>query len=211
MPATKLFLAFFLPLKLTYAQDEYWSINQLKKSLNNQTSIIAEYVRRDRNTFFENKNLELARLSIGGRLHSWNYLLGAAYLDFVTANDERRLHQYLLKNCQWTDRFNSMFRIGLEQRNFINDEYLYWRFRNRLQLNYSIAEYFGLSTYDEILFSLNGDKKFSLGFNENRLGIGFHLNVKNIDIYVYQTYAIIKTLSSDTKQNWLQIQTILNF
>lgn len=209
--ATKLFFLLMAVFSYAKAQDEYWGIYQFKKNINKEHFVFTEYVRRDKNALFDKKNLELARLSWAGQLNSWNYLIGASYVDFNSANDERRLHQFLLRNFNLNESINSTIRTGFEQRSFINDDQIYLRFRLRAQINYQTSTLLGLSAYDEMLFSLNGEERFYQGFNENRLGLGFHFKISSVNFYIFQTFATLKNLTSETNPRWLQLQTIFNF
>lgn len=211
MRATKLFLLIITAFSYASAQDEYWGIYQFKKNISDDHFVFAEYVRRDKNTFFDAKNLELTRLSWAGKWKSWNYLIGASYVDFNSTNDERRLHQFFIRNFKMSDAINSSVRTGLEQRSFINDDLMYIRFRLRGQINFQTSSFFGLSAYDEMLFSINGGNRFYQGLNENRLGLGINFKFNAVDFYIYQTFATLKTLTVETNPRWLQLQTIFNF
>jgi len=194
-----------------FASDEYWGIYQFKKEISGSNFIFAEYVRRDYDGFFIRRNLDLFRLSYGGKLNEWTYLLGAAYVDFETSSNERRLHQFLIKNTNYSPNISSSVRLGLEQRSFIFDDVLYWRGRIRGQLNLPLIYQVGFSLYDEMLFALNGTNKFYQGLNENRFGVGLRYKTETYEILIFQTYAKIKTLKAETNPQWLQLQSIFTF
>lgn len=194
-----------------FASDEYWGIYQFKKEVSDSNFIFAEYVRRDYEGFFKERNLDLFRFSYGGKLDEWTYLLGAAYVDFETSSDERRIHQFFIKNTNHSPNISSSVRLGLEQRSFISDDELYWRGRLRGQLNLPLIYQIGFSLYDEMLFALNGPNKFHQGFNENRFGVGLRYKAETYEILIFQTYAKIKTLKTESSPQWLQLQTIFTF
>lgn len=193
------------------AADEYWGIYQFKKDISDTHFLFAEYLRRDLSGYFEVKKFDLFRISYGGKINEWIYLVGAAYVDFSSFTDERRLHQFFIRNINHGQIASSIIRLGLEQRSFISDDELYWRGRVRGQLNVSLVSSFGVSFYDEMLFALNGVNKFYQGFNENRLGVGFRYKAKQIEVLIYHTYATVKTLKTELNQQWIQLQTIFNF
>lgn len=205
---------YFLVLILSvpaFARDEDWGVFQFRKRLDGGHQIFAEYVRRDRGDLFSQKFLDLYRLSWGGKLGDWTYLVGAAYVDFNSGPDERRLHQFGVYNFFWENKISGFIRIGLEQRSFISDEFIYLRSRNRLQLNLLPEYAFGLSGYDEIFYVPDGHNKFSSGFNENRLGFGLRYTIENLEIYLFHTTGYLKTPKSNDQFEWLQLQTIFSF
>ncbi len=203
-----LILTFSLPL---FARHEDWGIFQFRKRLTEGQQIFAEYVRRDRGDLFSEKFLDLYRLSWGGRLGAWAYLVGGAYVDFNMGSDERRLHQFGLYNFTIENKVSGVFRLGFEQRSFISDDFVYLRSRNRLQLNFIPQHAFGVSVYDEVFYVPEGRSKFSSGFNENRFGIGVRYITENIEFYVFNTTGYMKTPKSSERFEWLQLQTIFSF
>lgn len=194
-----------------FASDEYWGIYQFKAEISESNFIFTEYVRRDFSGLFKEKNLDLLRLSYGGKLGDWTYLIGAAYVNFELSTDERRLHQFFIKNTNHSHNISSSIRLGLEQRSFISDDELYWRARVRGQLNLPLLYWVGFSLYDEMLFALNGQNKFYQGLNENRFGVGFRYKAETYEILIFQTYAKLKTLKTESSPQWLQLQTIFTF
>ncbi|MBL7555239.1 MAG: DUF2490 domain-containing protein [Bdellovibrionaceae bacterium] len=205
---------YFLVLTLTlpaFARDEDWGIFQFRKRLDGGHQIFAEYVRRDRGELFSQKFLDLYRLSWGGKLGDWTYLIGGAYVDFNIGADERRLHQFGIYNFTKENTVSGVFRTGLEERSFISDDFIYFRYRNRIQLNLLPQHAFGFSIYDEIFYVPDGRNKFSSGFNENRLGIGFRYVIENLEFYIFNTTGYMKTPKSSDRFEWLQLQTIFSF
>jgi hypothetical protein len=215
MRATKLsqtiFLCSFFLSSTSFARDEDWGIFQFRQRLDGGHQIFAEYVRRESVDPFSRKFLDLYRLSWGGRFGEWGYLVGGAYIDFDGSADERRLHQFGIYNFTSENQISGLVRIGLEERSFISDEHLYLRFRNRLQLNLFPQFAFGPSAYDEIFYVPEGHDKFSNGFNENRLGLGFRYFVGDFEIYVFHTTGYLKTLKSSDRFEWFQLQTVFSF
>lgn len=195
------------------ASDETWGIFQFRKKLDGGRQIFAEYVRRDRGDLFENRKLDLFRLSYGAKIEdsSWGYLLGVAYLDFETGGDERRLHQFAIYSRTFETLVGILGRFGFEQRQFNGDEGVYWRIRNRVQLNLLPQFSIGPSVYDEILYAVDGRSRFSTGFNENRLGVGLRYHLPNFELMIYHTSAHLKTLRRGDRVEWLQIQTVYSF
>ena len=210
MRAISIFFIFIITSKYSLAQDEYWSILQFKKNISSDNSIFAEYIRRDKDTFGDNNNLVLTRASLTGHYESWNYLIGASYVDFNLGNDERRLHQFFTKDFKISNSFTTVVRSGFEERFFINDDSIYWRYRLRAQINYLTTEQFGLSSYDEMIFSLNGEKRFYQGLSENRLGLGLSLKLKSVQFYLFNVFANLKNLTTESNPRWLQMQAIFN-
>jgi hypothetical protein len=205
-----LFLALFLSVP-ALARDEDWGIFQFRKRLEDGHQIFGEYVRRDRGDIFSEKFLDLYRLSWGGKIGNWSYLLGAAYVDFNTGADERRLHQFAVYNFRKEDIVSGIIRTGLEQRSFISDDYIYFRFRNRLHLNFFPQFPFGVSGYDEIFYVPNGHNRFISGINENRFGLGLRYVFENFEIYLFHTTGYTKTPKSSDRFEWVQLQTIFSF
>lgn len=194
-----------------YASDEYWGIFQFKKDISNSNFIFTEFVRRDQEVYFNNKNLDLFRLSYGTKWNDWIYLIGGAYVDFNSSSDERRLHQFLIKNTNHSSNISTSIRLGLEQRSFISDDLLYWRARIRGQVNLPFINPVGFSVYNETLFALNGENRYHQGLNENRFGLGFRFKAETYEILLFQTYANLKTLKNESSPQWLQLQTIFTF
>jgi len=196
-----------------YGGDESWGIFQFRKKLDGGHQIFAEYVRRDRGDLFSQKNLDLFRLSYGGKIEgsNWGYLVGAAFVDFETGGDERRLHQFGLYNRSFEGVVGVLGRFGFEQRQFNGDEGVYWRIRSRVQLNRLPQFAFGPAIYDEILYAVDGRTRFQTGFNENRFGLGVRFHTDDLEIILYHTAAHLKTLRRDDRVEWLQIQTVYSF
>lgn len=215
MRDTRLLIYIFLLISLScssvFASDENWGIFQFRKRLDNGHQLFAEYVRRDRGNLFAGKFLDLYRLSWGGKIGNWVYLVGGAYVDFENSSDERRLHQFGIYNFNFENKVSGLVRIGLEQRSFISDGNIYLRSRNRIQLNLFPQFPFGLSGYDEVFYVPNGQDKFSTGFNENRLGLGFRHLINDLEIYIFHTTGYLKTLKSSDRFEWIQLQTIYSF
>jgi len=215
MRGTRLSIYIFLLISLSwssvFASDEHWGIFQFRKRLDNGHQLFAEYVRRDRGNLFSGKFLDLYRLSWGGKIGNWVYLVGGAYVDFENSSDERRLHQFGIYNFNFENKVSGLVRIGLEQRSFVSDDNVYLRSRNRTQLNLFPQFSFGLSGYDEIFYVPDGRNKFSTGFNENRLGIGFRYSINDLEIYIFHTTGYLKTLKSSDRFEWIQLQTIYTF
>jgi hypothetical protein len=196
-----------------HARDESWSIFQFRKKLDGGHQVFAEYVRRDRGDLFTNKNLDLFRISYGGKIEGsqWGHLVGAAFVDFETGGDERRLHQFALYNRSFDGVVGILGRFGFEQRQFNGDEGVYWRIRNRVQLNWLPQFTFGPSIYDEILYAVDGRMRFQTGFNENRFGLGVRFHTDDLEVLLYHTAAHLKTLRRDDRVEWLQLQTVYSF
>lgn len=211
----KIFITiYFLAMAMSIpalARDEDWGIFQLRKRLDGGDQVFAEYVRRDRGELYSEKFLDLFRISWGGRLGDWTYLIGGAYVDFNIGSDERRLHQFGIYNFTLENKVSGVFRTGLEQRSFVSDDFIYLRARNRLQLNILPQYAFGFSAYNEIFYVPDGRNKFSSGFNENRLGIGFRYMIENLEFYIFNTTGYMKTKKTSDRFEWLQLQTIFSF
>lgn len=204
-------LGVFLITSNSFAYDEEWGIFQFRKKLEGDNQIFAEYVRRDYSKLFDQRNFDMIRLSWGGRVGQWGYLVGASYLDFERGNDERRLHQFFTYNTRFENAAAIFVRLGLEQRNFITDENLYWRQRTRVQVNFLPQYVFGVAAYNEAFYAFNGYKKFAVGLNENRHGWGLRYNQGPFDVYLYHVFAELTTLKSKTQPQWLQLQTVYTF
>lgn len=204
----------FLPLILSSAAnaaEEYWGIYQFRNDLSSSHFLFSEYVRRDTNTFFGTNNLDLVRFSIGGKVEGWTYLVGGAYVNFATSDDERRLHQFFIRSFNLSQYITAPIRLGLEQRSFISNENLYFRARLRGQVNFPVWSAFGFAAYDEMLLALNGANRFYQGLNENRLGFGIRLKFESVEALLFHTQAQVKTLRSETHPQWIQLQTIIQF
>ena len=194
-----------------YAYDEEWGIFQFRKRLDNGHQVFGEYVRRDRGNLLSAKFFDLYRLSWGGKLRDWTYLVGGAYVDFKTGSSERRLHQFGIYNFLAENKISGFFRLGLEERNFASDHLIYFRSRNRLHLNFLPQYAFGLSAYDELFYVLNGHDRFLTGFNENRFGLGFRYFLENLEIYVFHTNGYLKKTKTTDQVEWIQLQTVFSF
>lgn len=205
------FLILTFSSAFSHAADEYWEIIQVKKSLSGSNFLLVEYVERDFENFFQSKNLNLIRISYGGRIGAFKYLIGGAYVDFESSSDERRAHQFLLYNYNLASAADFFVRMGLEERSFISDDNLYLRGRLRIQVN-PLPEYpFGVALYDEIFYVPDGFNKFANGFNENRLGIGLRYITKPVELYVYHTEADLKGFRGLRHLRWIQLQAVFNF
>jgi len=194
-----------------FATNEYWGIYQFKSDLYKDHFIFTEYVRRDKENYFKDKNLDLIRLSIGGKWKTWTYMLGLAHVDFENGAEELRFHQFLIKNIKFNNQTESLIRLALEERKFEDDSYLYLRGRARMQFNVPVYKQWGLAFYEEILLALNGSQKFSTGLNENRLGAGIRYKSSHFEVMLYKTLGYIKTLKGESEPNWIQLQTIYSF
>ncbi|MFN8845908.1 MAG: DUF2490 domain-containing protein [Bdellovibrionales bacterium] len=194
-----------------WALDEYWAILQFKKQMSSDHFLLLEYVERDKTNFFENKNLGLTRLSFGGTVGSFKYLIGGAYVDFTSSADERRLHQFLISSYSLESLFTFPLRIGLEERSFIGDEKIYLRGRLRVQANFLPQYKIGLVAYNEAFYIPNGYNKFVTGLNENRFGFGIRYITNEVEVYLYKTQADIKNISQSRHLQWIQLQTLINF
>lgn len=193
------------------ARDEDWGQFQFRKRLNDSHQVFAEYVRRDRGELFSNTFSNLYRLSWGGKLGHWIYLLGGAYVDFQTGSDEKRLHQFGAYYFGFENKASGYVRLGFKQRSFILDDFIYLRLRNRLHLNLLPQDSFGVSGYDEIFYVPDGHQKFSNGFNENRLGVGLRYIIQTLEIYLFHTIGYQNTPRSSNRFEWIQLQTIFSF
>ena len=194
-----------------FATDEYWGIYQFKTDITAENFIFTEYVRRDRDKYFEDKNLDLVRISIGGKWNQWTYMLGLAHVDFAQGPEELRFHQFLIRSIKFDGNKESLIRLALEERKFENDENLYLRGRARMQLNVPVYRQWGFAFYDEILIALNGNNRFYTGLNENRLGAGVRYKAHNFEVMLYKTLGYIRTLKGETEPQWIQLQTIFSF
>jgi hypothetical protein len=195
------------------ASDEVWGIFQFRMKLQGSQQVFAEYVRRDRVGYFESRNLDLFRLSYGAKIEdsSWGYLVGGAFIDFETGGEEHRLHQFAVYNRTLENVAGVLGRFGFEQRQFTGEDSIYWRIRNRLQLNLLPQFAIGPSVYDEIIYAVDGRTRFAAGFNENRFGVGLRYHREDFEVLIYHTAAHLKTLRREDRVEWLQLQTIYSF
>lgn len=206
-------LSLMFSVSTASASDETWGIFQLRKRMGDGQQIFAEYVRRDRGGLFTRRNLNLFRLSYGAKFEGsyWGYLVGAAFVDFESGDDERRLHQFAVYSRTFENFASVGGRFGFEQRRFTGDEGVYWRIRNRVQLNLLPGLVVGPSIYDEIFYAVDGRQRFSTGFNENRFGVGLRFHNEDAEIALYHTTVNVKTRRSEDRVEWLQFQTVISF
>lgn len=202
-----------LPMNRVMASDETWGIFQFRKRIDGGKQIFAEYVRRDRGALFQNPNIDLFRVSYGAKFEdqSWGYLFGIAYVDFETGSIEKRSHQFVVYNRTFENLASVAGRFGFEQRQFNDDESIYWRVRSRLQLNFAPHWIVGPSMYDEVFYVLDGKSRFASGFNENRFGVGLRYHSENLELMVFHTAAQLKSIRRDDRVEWLQLQTVFSF
>ncbi len=198
---------------LALTKDEDWLIIQGQHKFEDQTHLIIEYVRRNRDNVIAESYLDLGRFSVGKPIseHLTAYL-GAAYSSFPGVTHENRLHQWLIGNWhieKWDLKiFN---RTALEERFFFQDPTTYLRLRNKIQLNFFSSYDFGLSLYDEALGYLNGHDKFPAGINENRFGIGLRANLASSQFFIFFTQATLDTIKAHTDYTWTQFLWIASF
>lgn len=190
------------------AADEYWTTVQIRKTLYADKFLLAEYVRRDFEGYYNTNNLHLYRFSYAGLLDQFNYQLGLAFVDSAKSSDETRLHQHLIKTFKSSSTLNYSLRLGLEERNFRSDNTTYLRTRIRGQANQPILNNFGISMYDELFFALNGPNRFHQGFNENRLGIGLTYKNEKYEIYLYNNFVRSESIKETNNLNWIQLQIL---
>lgn len=194
------------------AYDEQWGIFQVRQKLTGGSQVLAEFVRRDTSDLFSKRFLDLYRVSYGAKLHDdWAYLVGAAFIDFESGGDERRLHQFLIYNGRLSASIGVLGRIGLEQRQFNNDSKWYWRSRNRIQINFLQDQMLGVALYDEVFYIPDGGSRLATGFNENRFGIGPRFVAGSLEAYLYHVVANWRTVRRDDRLEWLQLQLIYSF
>lgn len=206
-----LILAVVLPPGIAQARDEDFGIFQFRKKLDGGEQILAEYVRRDRGELFQEKFLDLYRLSWGGSLGSWSYLVGGAYVDFEKGPDERRLHQFFIRGFSGGDWLKGLARLGLEERSFIGDQKLHLRGRARLQAYFLPQFALNPAAYDEVFYVQDGQARFKEGVNENRRGLGLRYSNKDLEIYLYHVSGYVQTLKASAPFEWIQIQTVFTF
>lgn len=195
----------------SHAYEESWGIFQFRKKLEHQNQIFFEVIRRDYGDLFEARYFGLYRLSWGGQLGSWTYLVGGSYVDFESVADERRLHQFFIYPLKNLSSLTGVLRLGLEERSFIGDNQTY--LRERIRLQFSLLPQYNVNPafYHEAFFVPNGFRKFKSGMNEARSGFGLHYSLSNFEMYLYYVYAEFKTRKATDKSHWIQVQTVLNF
>lgn len=214
MRAIKLALFIFLALfqsSQALARDEDFGIFQFRKKLENDNQIFMEYARRDRGELFQKRFLDIYRLSWGGKLGEWTYLLGGAYVDFETGVDEKRLHQFFIRTYAATSWLKGFGRIAFEERIFDDDGKIHLRGRFRGQANIVSEQALGLSIYDEAFYVADGQGRFVEGFNENRFGVGLRYEQPGLEVYLFHVTGYWQTLKSSDQFEWLQIQTVFSF
>jgi hypothetical protein len=196
---------------LSQARNEDFGIFQVRKKFDDSQQILIEYVRRDRGELFQEKYLDLYRLSWGRTAGSWGYLLGGAYVDFETGSDERRLHQFFIRSFSGTDWIKGFVRLGLEERSFIADDSIYLRGRARLQAYFLPQLALNPVAYDEVFYVHNGQGRFKEGFNENRMGVGARYALPDLEFYLFHISGYTQTLKASDRFEWIQIQIIFSF
>lgn len=205
-----LLLSFSLSLS-AWARDEDFGIFQFRKNLPGDHQVLLEYVRRDRGELFQEKFLDLYRLSWGGKVGAWTYLLGGGYVDFEKGADEKRYHQFFIRNFSEAEWLKGFVRLGLEERTFIGEEKIHLRGRVRVQANVLSSYGIGPSLYNETFYTHDGQGRFVEGFNENRLGVGLRYALPGVEIFVFHVSGYLQTLKSSDRFEWAQIQTAFSF
>lgn len=214
MRAIKLFFVLLLPLQLSALEiQEDWVIAQAQWIKEDRSIYMLEYVRRDYNYLLSNRPfLGLVRGSYGHVLgQGWQYLVGAAYLDFAEQSNEFRLHQNLI-HIQKTKTANTQIvqRFSLEQRKFEADQDWMMRFRYRIMANPLMQYPIGLSLYNEAFYVFKGATRFPSGINENRLGVGIRYTPNpRTHLFLYKTDAYLQTLRTRLNFDWWQFQILL--
>lgn len=214
MPAIKLLFIIFFSLPLS-AQDirEDWIIAQAQWIKDDQSIYMLEYVRRDYNYLLSPRPfLGLVRGSYGHILgQGWQYLIGAAYLNFAEQSNEIRLHQNLIHIQKATSaNIQIVQRLSLEQRKFEADQDWIMRLRYRIMANPWMQYPIGLSLYNEAFYVLTGATRFPSGINENRLGVGLRYTPNpKTHFFLYKTDAYLQTLKTRLNFDWWQFQILL--
>lgn len=193
------------------ARNEDFGIFQFRKRLDGGHQVLVEYVRRDRVHLFQDKYLNLYRLSWGGTLGSWSYLIGGGYVDFEKGADEKRLHQFFIRNFSEGEWLRGFVRLGLEERNFLGDESVHLRGRARIQANVLTTYGLGPSLYNEAFYVHHGQGRFVEGFNENRFAVGIRYSLADFEIYLFHVSGYLQTLKSSDRFEWAQMQTVFSF
>lgn len=208
------FLFILLAPSLLKAQsiDEQWLIAQAQWNRTDHSIYMLEYVRRDYDQLLGHRPfLGLVRGSFGQALgQGWQYLLGAAYLNFAEQSNEFRLHQNLI-HIQKIQSANTQIvqRLSLEQRKFESDQEWMMRLRYRIMANPLMHYPLGLSLYNEGFYVLKGGSRFPTGINENRLGVGIRYTPNtHTHLFLYKTDAYLQTLKTRLNFDWWQLQVL---
>lgn len=173
-----------------------------------------DYVRRDLGDGpFQDRFRDLFRVAYGLDYKNFSILFGGAYADFETlASEYRVLQQGIYKiKPSLIDAFG-IFRMGLEQRKFDEDDHWYWRARAKILLTLLNSKTVAPVVYNESFWGFQGQDRFKDGFNENRLGLGLRLFWQEVEAYIFLIN--IKSLNINGSQNtskWLQVQVNFDF
>jgi len=212
------FFIFLMSTQFSLAQSnrvyENWIITQFRKSLENKSFFLGEYIRRDFDYSSSKKNfLQLYRFSYGWDLSkNFTLYLGAGYHDFFSQKDEFRAHQFLFYQSRFDElQIQIVNRFGLEQRFFNKETQTGARFRNRIIINFLTLKSIGPSFYDEFFYVTHGAARFPSGLNENRFGYGIRLSYQGHQFYLYRSEAFLKTLKKRIEFEWWQFQAQFQF
>ena len=194
-----------------HAVDQQWLSLQADHPLSNEDQLSLNFHRRDSGDLYSNRLLNVYRLHYSIPFADWNLILGAAYFDSASGSNERRLHQYAERSLDFVDSnyVSTSIRLGLEERDFNSDGFLYLRFRARALFNLLPTRSFGPSFYHESFFIPNGQDRFSSTLSENRTGLGLRYSHPSAHFLLYHTYTFLRLPGQLRYEQWWQL--LINF
>lgn len=194
-----------------HAVNQQWLSFQAERQLSADHSLLINYQRRDVGDLFQRRLLNVYRFHLTKNIGDWRIIFGGAYFDQESGTSERRLHQYVVKKVRLLGETLGFFRLGLEERHFNSDHFLYLRLRARALVRFLNQKPIGPVLYNETFYIPKAQTRFSSALNENRSGIGLRYSLPSARFLLFHAYTYSKLPTETRHEQWWQFYINFSF